>query len=74
MIDRCAGRDVLVATNVAFTIDLVAIAGLYGRDARNAIMGITLFASFASTVGRPTSAIFMALLTLRAGEQAAGKQ
>jgi MFS family permease len=31
-------------------------AGLYGRDARNAITGITLFAGFASTVGWPTSA------------------
>ena len=64
----------LVATNVAFAICLVAVAGLYGRDARNAITGMTLFAGFASTVGWPTSAIFVALLTLRAGEQAAGKQ
>jgi len=31
-------------------------AGLYGRDARNAITGITLFAGFASTVGWPISA------------------
>jgi len=35
------------------------VAGLYGRDARNAITGITLFAGFASTVGWPTSAIFI---------------
>jgi MFS family permease len=34
-------------------------AGLYGRDARNAITGITLFAGFASTVGWPTSAFFV---------------
>jgi MFS family permease len=34
-------------------------AGLYGRDARNAITGITLFAGFASTVGWPTSALFI---------------
>lgn len=34
-------------------------AGLYGRDARNAITGITLFAGFASTVGWPASALFM---------------
>jgi hypothetical protein len=34
-------------------------AGLYGRDARNAITGITLFAGFASTVGWPTSAYFI---------------
>lgn len=32
------------------------VAGLYGRDARNAITGITLFAGFASTVGWPASA------------------
>jgi MFS family permease len=30
-------------------------AGLYGREARNAITGITLFAGFASTVGWPAS-------------------
>jgi MFS family permease len=35
------------------------VAGLYGRDARNAITGITLFAGFASTVGWPASAIFI---------------
>jgi MFS family permease len=35
------------------------VAGLYGRDARNAITGITLFAGFASTLGWPTSAIFI---------------
>jgi MFS family permease len=34
-------------------------AGLCGRDARNAITGITLFAGFASTVGWPTSALFI---------------
>src|SRR5208337_3311094 len=34
-------------------------AGLYGRDARNAITGITLFAGFASTIGWPTSALFI---------------
>ena len=33
--------------------------GLYGREARNAITGITLFAGFASTVGWPTSAFFI---------------
>ena len=31
-------------------------AGLYGREARNAITGITLFAGFASTIGWPLSA------------------
>jgi len=35
------------------------VAGLYGREARNAITGITLFGGFASTVGWPTSAIFI---------------
>src|SRR5690242_14707685 len=35
------------------------VAGLYGRDARNAITGITLFAGFASTIGWPTSTIFI---------------
>ena len=35
------------------------VAGLYGREARNAITGITLFAGFASTVGWPASAIFI---------------
>ena len=32
------------------------VAGLYGREARNAITGITLFAGFASTAGWPLSA------------------
>ena len=32
------------------------LAGLYGRDARSAITGITLIAGFASTVGWPLSA------------------
>ena len=35
------------------------VAGLYGRDARNSITGITLFAGFASTVGWPTSALLI---------------
>jgi MFS family permease len=35
------------------------VTGLYGRDARNSITGITLIAGFASTVGWPTSAIFI---------------
>jgi MFS family permease len=35
------------------------VTGLYGRDARNAITGITLFAGFASTVGWPASAFFI---------------
>jgi MFS family permease len=40
-------------------------AGLYGRDARNAITGITLFAGFASTVGWPASALFIDLFGWR---------
>jgi MFS family permease len=35
------------------------VAGLYGREARNAITGITLFAGFASTVGWPASSLFI---------------
>lgn len=37
-----------------------ALAGLYGKDARNSITGITLFAGFASTVGWPLSALMEA--------------
>jgi MFS family permease len=87
-IDRGGGKAVLVASNVAFAIGLVALAassgpvmlaiawavlgmgmalglydsafatltGLYGRDARRAITGITLIAGFASTIGWPLSA------------------
>ena len=36
------------------------LAGLYGKEARNAITGITLIAGFASTVGWPTSALLEA--------------
>ncbi|HEY0910199.1 MAG TPA: MFS transporter, partial [Bradyrhizobium sp.] len=35
-------------------------AGLYGRDARSAITGITLLAGFASTIGWPVSAALIA--------------
>ena len=35
----------------------VALAGLYGKDARSSIVGITLFAGFASTVGWPLTAL-----------------
>ena len=35
------------------------VAGLWGKEARNAITGITLFAGFASTVGWPLSAVFI---------------
>jgi len=36
------------------------LAGLYGKDARNSITGITLIAGFASTVGWPLSALMEA--------------
>ena len=36
------------------------LAGLYGKEARNPITGITLIAGFASTVGWPTSALMEA--------------
>ena len=36
------------------------LAGLYGKDARNSITGITLIAGFASTVGWPLSALMAA--------------
>ncbi|WP_216850954.1 MFS transporter [Acidisphaera sp. L21] len=41
------------------------VAGLYGREARNAITGITLFAGFASTVGWPASAAMIDLVGWR---------
>ncbi|WP_043840205.1 MFS transporter [Muricoccus aerilatus] len=41
------------------------VTGLYGRDARNAITGITLFAGFASTVGWPASAFMIDALGWR---------
>ena len=40
-------------------------AGIYGRGARNAITGITLFAGFASTVGWPASAVLIDALGWR---------
>ena len=43
------------------------VAGFYGRDARNAITGITLFAGFASTVGWPASALFIHAFGWRGG-------
>lgn len=41
------------------------VTGLYGREARNAITGITLFAGFASTVGWPASALMIDALGWR---------
>lgn len=43
------------------------VAGLYGREARNSITGITLIAGFASTVGWPLSAAFLSVLGWRGG-------
>ncbi|HME24415.1 MAG TPA: MFS transporter [Acetobacteraceae bacterium] len=48
-----------------YEASFATVAGLYGRDARNAITGITLFAGFASTVGWPTSALFIDLFGWR---------
>ena len=41
------------------------LAGLYGRDARGPITGITLIAGFASTVGWPTTALLYELIGWR---------
>lgn len=41
------------------------LAGIYGRDARGAITGITLLAGFASTVGWPLTAVLEAELGWR---------
>jgi hypothetical protein len=41
------------------------LAGLYGRDARGPITGITLFAGFASTIGWPLSAFLDAQIGWR---------
>jgi MFS family permease len=49
----------VIGTGMGFGLyeaSFATVAGLYGRDARNAITGITLFAGFASTVGWPLSA------------------
>ena len=40
-----------------YEASFATVAGLYGRDARNAITGIALFAGFASAIGWPTSAL-----------------
>jgi MFS family permease len=42
-----------------YEASFATVAGLYGRDARNAITGITLVAGFASTVGWPLSTLFI---------------
>jgi MFS family permease len=53
---------VVIGVGMGFGLYEAAFAtatGLYGREARNAITGITLFAGFASTVGWPTSAFLI---------------
>ena len=42
-----------------YEASFATVTGLWGRQARNAITGITLFAGFASTVGWPASAFFI---------------
>jgi MFS family permease len=42
-----------------YEASFATVAALYGTTARNAITGITLVAGFASTVGWPTSALFI---------------
>ncbi len=42
-----------------YEASFATVAGLYGRDARNAITGITLYGGFASTIGWPASALFI---------------
>jgi hypothetical protein len=52
----------IIGTGMGFGLYEAAfatVAGLYGRNARNAITGITLLAGFASTVGWPASALFI---------------
>ena len=53
-------------------VSFATVAGFCGADARNAITGITLFAGFASTVGWPTSAIFIAV-TIRPPKTPSGR-
>ncbi len=53
---------ILLGIGMGFGLYEAAFAtatSLYGREARNAITGITLYAGFASTVGWPTSALFI---------------
>jgi MFS family permease len=42
-----------------YEASFATVTGLWGREARNAITGITLFAGFASTVGWPLSAFYI---------------
>jgi MFS family permease len=42
-----------------YEASFATVTALWGREARNAITGITLFAGFASTVGWPLSAVYI---------------
>jgi MFS family permease len=42
-----------------YEASFATVTALWGREARNAITGITLFAGFASTVGWPLSAFYI---------------
>jgi hypothetical protein len=42
-----------------YEASFATVTGLWGREARNAITGITLFAGFASTIGWPLSALYI---------------
>lgn len=56
-----AGGWLLIGLGMGFGLYEAAFAtvtGLYGREARSAITGITLFAGFASTIGWPLSALY----------------
>lgn len=58
----------VIGTGMGFGLYEAAFAtatGLYGREARGAITGITLFAGFASTIGWPMSAFFIHLFGWR---------
>jgi MFS family permease len=48
-----------------YEASFATVTGLWGRDARNAITGITLYAGFASTIGWPASALFIGLFGWR---------
>jgi MFS family permease len=48
-----------------YEASFATVTGLYGQEARNAIVGITLVAGFASTVGWPASALFIDLFGWR---------
>ena len=43
-----------------YEVGFAALAGIYGKDARGPITGITLIAGFASTIGWPLSGVMLA--------------